>query len=89
MVRQLRQLPYLPKFSDRLTLSQPGGEADYAHPLSLPQLKNFRDYTPENVYVLWFSMIGFMNEYDNKIHMIAIFMSHPSTHVHTIHCNRK
>ena len=25
----------LPKFSDTLTLSQPGGGADYAHPLAL------------------------------------------------------
>ena len=44
-------LPYLPKFSDRLTLSQPVGlVADYVHPLTVHHLKNFRDYTPENLY---------------------------------------
>ena len=35
----------IPKFSDTLTLSQPG-EADYAHSLALPHLKFFLDYIP-------------------------------------------
>ena len=34
-----------PKFSDTLTLCQPWG-ADHAHPLALPCLKTFCDYTP-------------------------------------------
>ena len=36
----------LPKFSDKLTLSQSRG-ADYAQPLALPHLKFFRDYAPD------------------------------------------
>ena len=35
----------LPKFSDSLTLSQPGG-SDYAHTLALPHLTIFYDYVP-------------------------------------------
>ena len=35
----------LPKFSDILNLSQPGG-ADYAHPLALPHLNKFCYYAP-------------------------------------------
>ena len=35
----------LPKSSDMLTLSQPGG-ADYAHPLALPCLRKFCNYAP-------------------------------------------
>jgi hypothetical protein len=46
MVKQVRQLPK-PKFSDTLTLSQPGG-ADYAYPLALPHLNKFCDYAPDN-----------------------------------------
>ena len=34
-----------PKFSDTLTLYQPGGGADYAHTLALPGLKRC-DYAP-------------------------------------------
>ena len=41
----------LPKFSDTLTLSQPG-EADYAHSLALPHRKNFSDYAPEYKHVI-------------------------------------
>ena len=38
----------LPKFSDTLViLSQLGRGADYAHILTLPCLKKFRDYAPE------------------------------------------
>jgi hypothetical protein len=33
----------------RLTLSQPGEGADYAHPLALPNLKKFYDYAPKVV----------------------------------------
>ena len=40
------KLDALPRFSDMLTLSQPGG-ADYAHPLALPHQKMFRDYAPD------------------------------------------
>ena len=44
----------LPKFSDTLTLSQPrGGGANYAHPLTLPCLKKFRDYAPVVLSCLW------------------------------------
>ena len=46
MVRQARQLPLLPKFSDTLTISQPWG-TDYARPLALPCLKKIRDYVPD------------------------------------------
>ena len=50
MVRQARQQP-LPKFSDTLTLSQPRGGADYAHPLALSHQKMFRDYAPGSAQV--------------------------------------
>ena len=35
----------LPRFSDALTLSEPGG-ADYAQPIAFASPKNFRDYAP-------------------------------------------
>ena len=37
----------LPKFSDTITLSQPGGGADCAHSLALPHLNFFCDQAPD------------------------------------------
>ena len=39
----------LPKFSYTLTLSQLGGGASYAHPLALPCLNKYCDYTPSGI----------------------------------------
>ena len=49
MVRKARQLPYVPKFSDTLTLSQSGGGGQIMpiHSLALAHPKHFRDYAPE------------------------------------------